>query len=142
MLRKFAIILWLLTCGTFGLGASGNAASLSGHFGFSFSGTVINSAGFSGPIAGVGDFDLNGSGSITGSETFNVNGTSCFGHFAGTYNTTASGEGTVSAPFTPVTSGCPSGTISLTYTAVDSGKKLYFLQNATDKVVSGVAEKK
>jgi hypothetical protein len=122
--------------------SGGNAAGVIGHYGFIFSGTIINSAGFNGPIVGEGEFHLDGLGNVTGRETFNVAGTVCSGTLSGTYTTSPPGSGQVIAPFKPTTAGCPSGTVTLDFTAVDGTNKLYLMQIARDKVVSGIAERK
>jgi hypothetical protein len=141
MKRISIIAVVLLACGAAAWPGAGWAQSLAGRYGFTFSGTVINASGFNGPIAGVGHFLLDGQGNVTGHESFNVTGTVCFGKLAGTYTTSLEGVGTVTATFTAKTSGCPSGSLDLIYTSVNGNTKLYLLQNSSNKIVSGVAEK-
>ena len=141
MKRASGIALMLLACGIGGWPGAVYARPL-GHCGFIFSGAVINAAGFSGPIAGEGEFLADAQGHVTGSETFNVTGTVCSGTLDGTYTSSQDDTGTLTANFTPSTSGCPSGTLHLSYSAVDNDKRVYFVQTDPAKVVSGIAEKK
>jgi hypothetical protein len=131
----------LLACGIAGWPES-SYAELLGTYGYSYTGTVLGSAGFNGPIAGVGEFDLDGRGNLSGTETFNVTGTVCSGTLAGTYTVASDDTGTVTAAFTPSTAGCPSGTFHLYYSAVEDGRKIYFLQTDPGRVAAGEAEKK
>jgi hypothetical protein len=141
MKRISIIAVVLLACGAPAWPGAGWAGQLAGSYGFTFSGTVINASGFNGPIVGVGTFLLDGRGNVTGQETFNVTGTVCSGKLAGTYTTSLAGVGTVTATFTATTSGCPSGSLDLIYTSVNNNNKLYLVQNSSNKIVSGVAEK-
>jgi hypothetical protein len=145
MKRISVIAVVLLACGAAAWPGAGWAGQLAGSYGVTFSGTVINASGFTGPIAGVGIFLLDGRGHVTGQETFNVTGTVCSGTVVGTYTTSPAGVGTVTTTFTPTTPPpCPSGSLDLIYTSVNNNNKLYLLQSGTgseNKIVSGVAEK-
>jgi hypothetical protein len=139
MKRASAMALVMVISGIAG-GPRAGYAEIHGHYGFSFTG-VVNTAAFKGPIVGEGDFFCNKNGDLTGDETFNVAGTVCTGNLQGTF-TVHNDAGTVTAGFTPTTPGCPSGTLHLSYTAVDNDKNFLFVQTDSDKVVSGEAERK
>jgi hypothetical protein len=135
------VVLLAASC-TLGWPCPGYARLLRGHYGFTFSGTVLNASGFTGPIAGEGDLFCQEGGELSGSETFDVVGTVCSGSLEGSCASTGHDTGTVTATFTPSTTGCPTGTLHISYTAVDSDRKFFFVQTDPDRVVSGVAERK
>jgi len=95
----------------------------------------------SGPITGEGQFKADGKGNLSGSQTFDVNGLICLSNFTGTYTVAADGVCTVTAVSSAVTSGCPSGTVSLLGVLYDSGKTVQFIQLDETKVLSGEARK-
>jgi len=118
-----------------------SVASVEGSYGITYNGTILNAAGFSGPLAATGQIVADGKGNLQGSETFNVDGTICEGAIAGTYTVNADGTGQIRATFTPATKGCPSGTTSWSVVLVDGGQEVFLCQTESDKVLWGEARK-
>jgi len=100
-------------------------ADFKGSYGIGVSGTVIftppagvppatdcsNWTSVSLPIAITGLLTANGTGGLTGTETFNTQGEVCTGTTAGTYTVNSNGTGTFSVTFTP-NSGEPADCVS------------------------------
>lgn len=118
-----------------------SVASISGAYGITYSGTVLNASGFNSAIAATGRMVADGQGNLSGSETFNVVGKVCEGTLNGTYTVNGDGTASITLTFAPLNVGCPSGTTTLSAVLVDDGEEVYFSQN-DNKVLSGVARKR
>jgi hypothetical protein len=140
-MTKSALVLWFLLFASVLVGLRGLAqaqplyttADFKGSYGIGVSGTVIftppatgpapdcsNWTAVSLPIAITGILTANGTGGLTGTETFNAQGEVCVGTTAGKYNVDSNGTGTFSVTFTP-NSGQPedcvssAGTVAFTF---------------------------
>jgi hypothetical protein len=131
-MRKSALALGFLLFASVLVGLRGLAqaqppytiADFNGSYGFGVSGTIILSppspptppcdgwTAVSLPIAITGILTGNGTGGLTGSETFNAQGEVCAGTLAGTYTVNSNGTGTFNnVTFTP-NAGQPADCIS------------------------------
>jgi hypothetical protein len=87
-----------------------------------------------GPVVGVGQLTLNGSGSLSGSATFNVNGTLTSGSVTGTYTADSNCTGTAQITV--------AGALTYHYSlvVVDSGKEMLVVETDNNTVVTGTMQ--
>jgi uncharacterized protein (TIGR03437 family) len=115
----------LLTC---------TPVTISGPYGFAISGFIPTSGGRI-PFADQGTFVADGNGSFTGSSTTSTGGTIVIRAISGTYsiNTNCTGAITILD-----TSG---NTLHLSFTVVDNGSEIQFIQTDIGTVVTGQAQR-
>jgi len=120
----------------------------SGYFSSAESPLVV---GTSSPQSGAGFVTADGNGNFSGALAFSIGGNTCVGDIQGTYTVFASGTGTSTATFTPVSVipgmpssnySCPSqmtGTQDEAFVIV-SPNEIDFISTDADSVVSGTAQ--
>jgi len=96
-----------------------------------FAANLIGKIPGKGPIAYVAQVILDGNGNVSGTGTFDVNGTIVTAPFNGTYTESANCTGT--ARFTP--SGF--STLNFHFVVVNAGKEILLLETDTNTVVGG-----
>lgn len=95
---------------------------------FALAALGVNSVG---PVAYVAQVTLNGTGKVSGSGTFDVNGTITSSSFAGTYTETAGCTGSMQLTGTGV------GTLNFDFVVVSSGKELLLIETDSNTGVAG-----
>ena len=164
-MRRTALALWFLLFVSVLVGLGGfaraqppyTAADFKGSYGIGVSGTVIftppatgpapdcsNWTAVSLPIAITGLLTANGTGDLTGTETFNVQGEVCVGTTAGTYTVNSNGTGTLSVTFTPNAgqpADCVSSVGTVAFTFANGVDQLDLTGTDCYQVTSGTAIK-
>jgi len=115
-------------------GDGGPNRLLRGWYSAIFSGYLVNSPAPQ-PFAGTGLFISDGKGSLTGHETFNLNGHACQYQIKGTYTVGADGTGSDAIAFINGGSGCPDGSYTQSLAVVGDGN-LILLSNTNSPDVA------
>jgi hypothetical protein len=116
--------------GGFGLAQGGATCGLTGKkatFAANLFGKIVNT----GPIAYVGQVILDGEGKVSGSGTFDVNGTIVSAPIKGNYTENSDCTGTVQ--ITP----SPSSTLNFNFVVVNSGKEILLIETDANTIVVG-----
>jgi hypothetical protein len=164
-MTKPALVLWFLLFASVLVGLRGLAqaqppyttADFKGSYGIGVSGTVIftppatgpapdcsNWTAVSLPIAITGILSANGTGGLTGTETFNTQGQVCVGTTTGTYSVNSNGTGTFSVTFTPNAgepADCVSSVGTVAFTFANGVDQLDLTGTDCYQVTSGTAIK-
>ena len=96
-----------------------------------FAANLFGKINGTGPIAYLAQLTLNGTGKVTGTGTFNVNGVTMMASITGTYTDNSNCTGTIKITATGF------GTLNFFYVGVSLGKKLYLVETDTNTIVAG-----
>jgi uncharacterized protein (TIGR03437 family) len=108
--------------------------TISGPYGYAISGSIPTSGGII-PFADYGTLVADGKGSFTGSSTSSTGGTISARGISGTYSINANCTGAATFQDTL------GNTLHLSFTVVDNGSEIQFIQTDSGTVVSGQAER-
>ncbi|MGO9060942.1 MAG: hypothetical protein ACLQU2_26700 [Candidatus Binataceae bacterium] len=130
-----ALSLLCVSCGGGGnAGAAGfSLASMKGSYAGIFSGN-INTGTQLLPILGTGIFVSDGSGNLTGHETYTVVNTPCEATIKGTYTVGPDGSGTDSIKFTTSTPGCTGGSYTQGLAIAQAGQLVLLSNTNGDQI--------
>lgn len=141
-MRKFAqrgllvvasVAMVALYTGSAGAARGFGLRSLKGSYSGMFTGK-INTGTELLPIDGTGIFVADGSGNLSGEETYTVDTQACDADISGTYKVNPDGSGTNSVTFIPTTAGCTGGSYTQSFAIAEHGKLILLSNTNGDQI--------